>query len=588
MPHTEKPDASFIDALTGHLLSLWKDTHAHWEVIDSYYHRTFPLWDAEEVDDKPSYHPARATGIIDHAVDNQLAHRPRFHRFAADETERAQRRADKIEPFLDAVFEEAALIEPAMTWKQVGKNLLMYGYGIVEGPMLDSEERPTKPRQKRGEDEEDFAMRMVIYENEKRTWMPFRIRAPHPSHVLLDPFTKRPKEGIKVVNRYAIDLHRQTKARVKNNGEPKRKNSTVSVFDYENAPYRPVPVREYWSVDWHALVAEGKLLFVEPNTWQLMPWKHAFAGFGQLKTADKNVATRSMAIGLLDPVLEALKIDAQARSAVHNSLLETAFADRWTTGDAENLRNQKAQGGGILQVPEGKELHWEEPPPLSRWVLEGQRLVADDIEFGTFSRSLAGQNQTGVYHVGQQAILTNSAEKKFIATGKQMEYMATLVGQDVLKLVDVLDEAITVRGETVRPADIDHDYSIEARFEIIDVAMELQKRSVAMNEVSAGLKSTQTYMEEARQENISQERTRLLEDILRADPMVRQIFLQELARKLGLIQFAENAQESQATGDAEALPSVFGGENQEIRQPITGSVQAQPQGFQGMTGSGGA
>ncbi len=575
-----KPTASSIELLRTHLNGLWNDTHIHWEMIDSYYHRDFALWPEEEIDDKPSYHPSTPTAIIDHAVDNQLAHRPRFRRFAADETERAKRRADQIEPFLDSVFEEAALLEPSLTWKQVGKNLLTYGYAIIEGPMLDSTEKPKKPRRSKGEDSDDFEMRNIIYENEKRTWNPFRIRAPHPSHVLLDPMTKRPKEGVKVQMRYAIELQRLTEARADKDGNARRKNATVKVWDAGDDHYTEVATLEYWSMEWHAMVADSKLLFVEPNTWKLMPWKHAFAGFGQLRTNDKGVMTRTLALGLLDPVLESLRIDAQARSAVHNALMETAFADRITDGDAENYRNQKAQGSGIIQVPEGKTITWEEPPSLNRWVLEGQRMVDDDIQFGTYNRSLAGQNQTGVYHVGQQAILTNSAEKKFIATGKQMEYMATLVGQDILKLVDVLGEPITVRGNTVRPTDIDHDYSIEALFEIVDPALELQKRQVAMSEVAAGLKSSQTFMEEGRMENVSKERRRLLEDLLRRDPQVQQILIQELSRQLGLVQLAEQV------GDSTTNEQPGGG-GEPVRQPLTDSVQTAPQGFQDFTGTGG-
>lgn len=552
-----------IDALHGHLMRIWADTHTHWRKVDEYYHRTYNLWDDETSQQRAprgEYHPSKSTSIIDHSSDNQLAHEPKVKRFPTGSEEKAKRDADKVEPWLQAVFTEAALEEPVLTWKQIGKHLLLYGYAIVEAPVLSTEDKPTKPIQKRDEDDEDFEIRMRLYENEKKTWMPFRMRAPHPSWVLMNPLEKRPKEAIKIVNRYAYEIEDLTASRLKKNGKPRRKGAFVEQFKAMNEPYRIVTCWEYWSKELHALVADSRLLFSEVNTWQFLPFKQAFAGFGQLRTVDREINVRYMAVGMLDPIMESLLVNAQMLSGLHNSAIENSFPDKLYHGDAEGYRNQKAQGADIIQMPGQDTVEYETPPKMDRWQLESERLQEADIESGSVSSLLSGQRQKGTYTVGQEAIRVNSAEKKFLSPGLQMEHLATLVGQDVLKLVDILDESITVLGYTLKPSDIAHDYSCLIRFEIIDPILELQRRQVLSGEFGQGLLSKESFWEETKRSNISQERMRLLEDAMRADPTVMQAFIGEMARMFGITPLLEQI-EKQNTAQAPSsggLSQIFG------------------------------
>lgn len=591
MPVDSAPDLSYIQQTHAHLLNIWKDTHRNWERADSFYHRENDLWDADErAEKKPEYHPARATAVIDHATDNQLAFEPKIRRFPTGSTEKEERDADRVEPFLNAVMLEAQLLEPSMTWKQVGKNLLLYGYAVVEGPILDSTEKPPKPRRKPSEDDDAFEKRMTLWENEKRTWMPFRIRAPHPARVLLDPMRKRPAEGVKDDMRYAIDLHRLTARRVKKDGSPKRKDSFAQLFDFGNEPYREVHTLEYWSCDWHAIVADSKLLFVEPNTWGYLPFKHAFAGFGQYRTNSNGIQTQYLAVGLLDPIMDSLTIQAQALSGVHNKLVEHAFPDQYTK-DAESIRNQKAAGARFIETDAPPQ--YEHPPEINRWMFEAERLIDFDIEFGTFSRNLAGLRQTGTYTVGQTQIQTNMAEKKFIAPMRQMEQMATLVAQDILRLVDVLDEKLTVRGNAIISSDLKHDYSCEVTFETIDPALELQRREVAMREVERRLRSRDRYWEDARVSNASEERMRIFKDEMFEQPAIRQAFIEETARLFGLIPLLEQLEKQRAEGLS--LADAAGGvDNPPTPQgelnptnPLTNQIVRQRQQGQEFTGSEG-
>jgi hypothetical protein len=258
-------------------------------------------------------------------------------------------------------------------------------------------------------------------------------------------------------------------------------------------------------------------------------------------------------------------------------------------------------------MKQGESMTFETPPDISRWMFEAERLVDFDIEFGSFARNMAGMRQVGTYTVGQTAIQMNAAEKKFLGTGLQMEQLATLVGQDILKLVDLLDEPITVRGHTIRPSDLQHDYSLAVKFELVDPVLEMQRRQVGQAEVAQGLKSKESYWNDIKLADVSGERMRILEDRLRENPVVQQAFIEEMARLFGLIPLLEQVEKQRAaSGGATAAPAtgvggeagtIFGPDGKPLQQSmgapslqqgLTGQVSQPSQVGQAGAGSGGA
>jgi hypothetical protein len=580
------PDLAYIEGAEKQLSGIWSKAHANWHTYDDVINRDNQLWPDDF--DRPAYHPGRAAATIRHAADNQLAFEPKIHRFPTSNEERAKRDADIIEPFVHAVFQETSLLEPSLTWKAVGRHLLQYGYAVVKGPIWDMTELADMPTKKRNEDPEAFEERMILWQGEKGNYQPFRIRAPHPATVFLDPMNKRPNEGIEVSQRYAIDVWRIVEGRKVKKGKRKRSDMMVGDFDYGNEPYRSVNTTEYWSLCWHAFTADGKLLFVEANTWGFMPYKHAFGGFGQLRTTDKGIEVRYLAVGILEPIMETLKIDAQAQSGLHNNLVEAAFPDENVIGDADSIRNQKAQGQKIIEMRNGESRAFMQPPEINRWMFESEKLLDADIEFGTFARNLAGLRQTGTFTVGQAAMQMQAAERGFLATNKQMEHMATLVGQDILKLVDLHGEELTIRGHTIKPSDLEHNYSLEATFEIADAAIEMQRRQIAMEEVNRGLKSKERYWIEGRVEDITKERMNLLEDSLREHPAVKDAMVEEMAKVFGLIPLLEKIKEQREKGQAKVTGGAIPNEGEpgfaDLPEPITDSVARPSQVGQDLAG----
>jgi len=120
-----------------------------------------------------------------------------------------------------------------------------------------------------------------------------------------------------------------------------------------------------------------------------------------------------------------------------------------------------------------------------------------------------------------------------------------------------------------------------------------------LREVQAGVKSRETYWNaDARLEDATGERKRLLEDFVRSDPMVQKVLAQEVAREVGLLELLEKqrAKEEQAqqqgAGSGLLEQSILGGElaaggggmpgmppaapgggpQRDIRQPLTPDI----------------
>ena len=582
----EKPTAETIAQYRKYLGDLWSNTHAKWENIDTYYNRTFALW--PEGMDRPSwFKPMRARSLVDHAVDHQLAHEPIVKRSPTGASEVQKRHADSLEPALKAVMDEAALLEPNLTWKQMGKHLLLYGYAVVETG-LDTDvlqNRRDKPKKGRGEDEDEFKQRQRLWEHRKKTMMPFRSRAPHPARVLLDPLRKEPQIAIKRTHRLAQDLEDLTRSRQEQKG--KGRPVEVNVFECKDNPFEMILCDEWWTDCWHALATDdGQLLFVEKNTWGFVPYAHAYSGYGQEPTNTSTIDPTYMAVGLLDHALDTLKAQAQAVAGRHNALIEATFNPIVTTGEAAELQEQMARGD-IIEVNTRSDVGRMEVQQLPRWMFASEEWLDKDLELGTYSRSLAGVREQGVSTVGQQAILSTSAMRKFVSPAKQLEHLASVAGKQILQLIDIMDLDLYVHGYTISSTEIEHDYSVKVSFELIDPVMQLQPREMGMREVQAGLKSRETYWSaDARLEDSTGERRRLLEDFVRSDSMIQKILAQEVAREMGLLEMLEQQRQQSSMEAQGGMPpagsplneSILGPDNMPLDQTMGGMATGGPGG----------
>ena len=551
MAYDEKPTVESIRQITRYLQDVWSRTHTKWQEIDSYYQQEFNLW--PEGLNRPEWlKPARSRSIVDHAVDHQLAYEPIVHRFPVSQTEASARRANEVEPALKAILDEASLFEPTMTWKQVGKHLLLYGYAVVEDG-LDSScmaQRREKPRKGRNEPQEEFDRRVRIHRNAVKSMMPLRTRAPHPSRVLLDPMEKEPRMAVKHAYRRSIDLEEITSARMTGS---RAKRGEVHPWKTGDNPFEMVMVDEFWSECWHAMVADSELLFVEKNTWGFIPYSHAFSGYGQEITSIEEYDPSYLAVGILEPVMPVLKAQAQAVAGRHNALMEATFNPTGTVMDASELEEQLSRGD-VIEMGNRNDVWKMEIPQLPRWMFASEEWLDRDIELGTFSRALAGVREQGVSTVGQQAILTTAAGRKFVSPTKQLEHLATKSAAHILQWIDVLELGLRIRGHQIADDMLESDYSCTVSFELIDPVLQLQFRELGMREVQQGLKSKETYWSsDARLEDSTGEQKRLLEDLIRQDPRVQELMAKEVAREAGLQDLLDKEEDRMANQQMAAM-----------------------------------
>lgn len=554
MAYDDKPTVESIRQITKYLQDLWSRTHNKWREVDSYYQQEFKLW--PEGMSRPEWlKPARSRSIVDHAVDHQLAYEPIVHRFPAGQTEASERRADEVEPAMKAILDEASLFEPSMTWKAIGKHLLLYGYAVIEDGLDSScmNQRREKPRKGRNEPQDEFDRRVRSHQNAVKSMMPFRTRAPHPSRVLLDPMEKEPRMAVKHAYRRSIDLEEITSARMSGS---RAKRGEVHPWKVTDNPFEMVMVDEFWSECWHAMVANDELLFVEKNTWGFIPYSHAFSGYGQEITSIEEYDPSYLAVGILEPVMPALKAQAQAVAGRHNALMEATFNPTGTVMDASELEEQLSRGD-VIEMGNKSDVWKMEIPQLPRWMFASEEWLDRDIELGTFSRALAGVREQGVSTVGQQAILTTAAGRKFVSPTKQLEHLATKTAEHILQWVDVLELDLRIRGHRLNRQMLESDYSCSVSFELIDPVLQLQFRELGMREVQQGLKSKETYWSsDARLEDSTGEQKRLLEDMIREDPRVQELMAKEVAREAGLQDLLDQEEER---SKAQQMSAMDGG-----------------------------
>mgnify|MGYP001616638175 CR=1 FL=1 len=575
MPKERVPDKQDITEAYQLEQARWSASMSNWEKMDSYYWRTYQVWNSvEQNKNRASYRPSTPASIIDHAADHQLGYEPSITRPVFTEREMEQTRADLIEPFLYAVFRDSSFQEANMTWKQGGRYLLHYGRAVFEGPKLDFSDMPKEPAKEKDESEDEFELRTEIWKAQKLRYNPFRIRAIHPSKVLADPAFKSPPYALHLGTRYYSDLLalsiRKANTRV---------HAEVLALIKGKKPHDTVPVWDYWTKEWHVLmVANGQWLFAESNPWGFVPYVHAFAGFGQPKTATASDADdpRWQAVGLLEHITDSIQKQAQNASAKHNLLMNASYAPIGTKGNAEEVAQAIARG----EMIEGEEdMVWLlKTNQVSRSMIEVGGEITDDIEQGSYARDIAGRRQQGVQTVGQQAILSSASTKKFYAPQRQLEECATIVASNILRLVEVNNLPLNIRGAGIKPEDIARNYAVDVQFEILDPVIDLQQRNVGMQEVDRGLTSPETYRADyAHVKDETRERRRLLDAALDKLPAVMEAEMMAAAKLRGLDKVYQTFLDQQkALQEQEAMKaakaSQNGGGDARLRQPLTADV----------------
>jgi len=584
----QMPDEKRVADAIGYYHRMWQQAHDQWADYDSFYQLEFDVWDERQFRDRPSYRRSRPRNLVDHAVDTQMIYHPNVKRDTAGEAGDAQERTDRLRDGLAAVIRESSLREMSLPWRMAAKYLTHYGYFVFEAPILDGrlmQDRIDARKRMRNETDEEFENRQR--DTKASSWNPIRINVPHPTSVLMDVCERDPDEAIKIEAMPAYRVLELSEYKKKS-----RKNSEVYRLKNQD-PSSPVIVQHYWSRYWHAVRAasgehgsEPQMLYVEKNGMRMLPFLHTLAGFG-MEPVNGTGNPRHSAVGILHGVRDSLRAQSQGDSAKHNLLMRKSFVGMRTSGSPEELRDQLR--GGIAQAEEG-EIGILPTPDVDRAMFEIGREQAEDIEEGTYSRSLGGVRIPGVTTVGQQAAIQTAAGKKFVETVTQITHLSSEIGRRILRLVDTsptLSEGIGAYGHVIRRSDIQGNYNVDIMFEDIDPVIKLQQQEVDMRQVQLNLMSHETYLDRHAQGTVSEEMDRLYEDEVMQNPNLRAELARQAARRLGLGEeygsaLGQQAEQLNADGRRTAFtrgPERGSTENlRDLPQGITPDVPTPPRG----------
>ena len=553
----ERPDVETIMRFRSKMGELWANAHNEFRDNDAYYQRKFKVWN-DNYQGRPVFHDSTATHIVNHAVDTLMSFSPKIHREPMGDTEQHKQDATNLENALKAIMDDSAKRETAPTWKLMAHYLILHGYSVLEGPILVGlHDRPDEPVQSDFDTEEEYEGARAIYRANRRTFNPVRIRVPHPSTVLINPNEKIPTMAIKASKMTAQDLHEQSITKKR-----KQRRKYSEIFDMGNYdPWDEVETWDYWTPYWHVkLLASSSAnygspssraatpIWMERNTMSYVPYVHAFSGFG-IDIMETGGDPANLAQGILTPNKETIRKRTQELSAFHQILLRFAFAPMGTSRDPMTLAQAIANEGILEGDPQD---FWVmNTPDVPNWALQLRGQTDNTLEMGTYSSALAGVRQAGVTTVGQQAILNTAGMRTFSAPAMQREHMASIIGSRVLQLVDSVSElsgGIGANGKTMTKSLISSVYDVDVRFPHADPVMEMQSRQQALTEFQAGLIDPMTFYEIAGYENGTEIKKRLIEEIVRNLPSIREQMETLAAQELGLVDEANQTQVTEEIG----------------------------------------
>jgi len=538
----EKPDLKFLNDHQVYLTDLWRASRAKWKDTFDFYDLEFDVWRTDvQAARRGSYRPPTARTIIDHTADQYQALVPTVHREPRNrDIDDLVTAADRSEVAMKAIMMDAAMHAMVNPWRLLGKHLNAFGYGIVEMDLVG------------------LAPNMRSQRGRPAYWNPVRLEATNPGHVLLDPLEKVPNAAIKIVEMSAQDVAAliKSKSRLKHVGE----------FDMKNRkPWEIVKIVRHWTGlnGWLTVRELGSetFLYQQQNSWGFIPFTHAFAGYGMEPPDMEKHDPKYMAVGLLDPLKDTLRIQAQGDTAKHTMVIEQAYSPFGTSRDREDFVKALDQEG----VLEGNPLdYWKlQVQEVSRWMFQQGAEVADHIERSVGSTARGGVRQPGVETVGQQAQLDNMGRRKFIGSSMQEEHMASVAAGWIARVVDklpTLKEGIGAHGKHLRRADIDGDYEFDVTFAVSDPVMEEIRRQSYLQEWDRGLMDDETYWHKTGESNITERRLRQNKQLVRRSQAVLAITAKATAQ--GMEELTEedaDAVSNEVLSGELALPGRNGG-----------------------------
>ena len=558
MPEPQ-PTVETIREVREYLLPLWRPSHADWEDVDSFLNGEYEVWVLP--DGKPDtraknrrqFRPPTAHAKATNSTNQMLGYRPKFHRDQVGRGDVAVTDTSAIENWMDAVWHQATIEESSLAIKTAAWYGITLGYSILQLD-LNVAGQPKKP----GRQTANYAEALDQYNDQMVGFNPFRVLAPHPSTVLLPWDSKMPEMAL-VTGKWSSDsLRVMTEERARRKG--KNRPLEVNIWDSSLGPYWEVGCEELWTLEWHAMrVVNGEMLFVERNWWEFVPFTHGFSGFGHLVTKGSEPAPYYLAQGIFPKVVrEAIRHQAQGMSARLDALAAATYPIEYTGRDPAWLAEQQAKsdivGGEGLRKDE---VWYQDAPNLPQYLERASEWIDQSIERATISDLFGGFRPEGVATVGQHAMLTDQGQKNFTELAQQIDYMASVIAKNILRLFIKMDDSMVIGGFKLSPEQLRNNPQVGVTFEQMNLGMQLQLRELMAREEAQGLISKRTVRESGiRLEDEAGERERLLDQRLEESPLVAAHEDKVTALEMGKEEVAAQIEEEIRQMEADNAPQT--------------------------------
>ena len=529
----ERPTVDVIKPIFEHYSDVWAATKANCIEADQYIGGNYPLW--RPGIERPQLRSARGYSIVEGAANALVANKPVISRAPMSQKDESEvsstekARNDRIERFLSAVFDSAMLSEHLSPFRTLAWYLMAYGYGVAIGPTVELSEEPEEPEKGDYASEAEFKVAQRRYKGEVAQWNPFKIRSANPTEVLFEPFQKQ--------SRFSLHIKHMKKGDLSDIASKMGGN-----YDHGGERFKQTTVVEYFCKKYHAMFTtnEGsktvsEAVFIHDNDFGIVPHVGAFAGFGYLPVSSDQGNPSFMAMSIIKPVFEILQAISRAITSIQNAVLAAGFPRPGTAKPVEEAEEEYNAEKWL--TGESADFWWMRVPDLPNYIFQQLAILLDDLESATFSRALTGLRQEGVSTVGQQMQLSSAALRKFQNPARQMDYVASVIAQNVLRAVDVLDKTITVRGQSISPEDIQGYYGVDVTFKLLDPLLQLQQRQVAMREVEMGLSYDEQYWETAGYQDATRMRMGTNMQMVRRDPKWQELLMGIIASNQEIQEF---------------------------------------------------
>ncbi|MDZ4248644.1 MAG: hypothetical protein U0990_00950 [Candidatus Nanopelagicales bacterium] len=533
--HEPQPEAADVMQRKTQLEEVYRDAHAQWAETDTYVQGTNKVFEtAEGQAERPVRRSNQGRTILDHTSDNILPYSPAWTRDPLTKATDAQATVDDVEAFTDAAWHDATVKEMYIPAKEWGRNLIKYDYAPGE-IVFDISDMPKEPTDKKS----------MYYEAELREWEgrkwnlnPFGVKAPHPTHLLLPPYERRPSYGIKV--------EKWTQGSIKKYLDSKRadrdagNDAIVSIGDFEvDNPFKPMEVVEEQSKGWHSLIVDGMgdapagLMLQEANIHQLVPFIHAWAGWGDTPGGEDGQNPKYRGQGFLYPALPLIRLLDQIISAKAELEMKAAFGllvapEQFLERIADILRQ-----GGNMVPGDVREVGFMPIPQLPQFLADFQDRVEQAIVRATISTVAFGERPVGVDTVGQHAMMLQVSFKRVVEATEQLSFMASETASMWLKMFanskEQLPDGLTIRGKHLSVERLQQNYHIDATFTLTDEAVKMNRTQLGSQLVLAGHKSLKRHLEEDQGvTNVTKELDQILQERVMADPILASAFAEQV------------------------------------------------------------